>query len=440
MPWRTRNHELRCGLLSYLEQKFDDTFNAQERIFRISDDATAQFFLYRALSRKQVKKLEAGGHHLIGYKQVTPLDGILSEKEFFLHKDFQLYVCDHELKKDKNGRNVLVSFNPVLLEHSGAHLNIADECWKFWPARGWQSTSEADVFYNAQHGKFGDDNLFVTHRHNDLDSVIVDRCQTSIVLTHHGKMHWGRFRRPDVYEAAVYAGRPMPSKEPMSKSTFRLDAAGIGACYDTSSGVGVSGGGVADRGGRKTGLPFWVLIALIVVGVAVVAGLLIRGPRYVTALFIHKPKLHAVAAAGGSTNSASGDLALPGPARKFGSVLDPSAPVVADTNEAYCTGYCFVGKNPTAYMSDGSVLTSDDGLETVATHYVMVSGRKISIHQKPMAEYVPEPVRIWPQPPPGPDKLINDAEILPAIRPRLPAQTMRINGMDSMTKQFSSQQ
>jgi len=432
LPWRTRKHELRCGLLSYLDQKFSDTFNAQERIFRISDDATAHFFLYRGISRKTIKKLEAAGDYLKGYRVVTPEDGILSPLEFFLHKDFILHVCDHVLVKDKNGRDVLKSFDPLLLEHSGAHLNIADECWKFWPARSWQSTSEADVFYNAQHGKFGDDNLFVTHRHNDLDSVIVDRCQTSIVLTHHGKMHWGKWRRPDVYEAAIYSGRPMPSKEPMSTKTFRLDAAGIGACYDTSSGVGVTGGGTADRGGRKTGLPFWTLIALVVVGVAIVAGLLIKGPHYVISLFLHKPKVHQ-ASDPGTNSPAPEKKSMPTFRKKAETPI--SGPVDSNdesNDDVYCIGYTLLGGTPEAFLSDGSTVTVDDGLSKVAKHYIILDGRKLLLHPRPEADYVPQPVTIWPQPPASPPRPVNQVDILPAIHSRFIPESPRLNGFNTM--------
>ncbi len=259
MPWETKKHELRCGLVSYLEKKYSDDFNCRERVFRISDDAVKCFYLYRALNRKTVARLEKQGVHLVGYRQVTLADGVMTAEEMNFHKDFQLYVCDHVMRQDKNGRDIMVSFNAVLLEHSGGQLNIADECWRFWAARSWQSTSECDVFYNAQHGKVGDDNLFITHRHNDIDSVIVDRCQESVVLTNQSQKMMGRLRGRNVFSAATFAGRPMPSKEPMSTREFSLDVSGLAACYDTSAGIGVTGRGDADRGRRLKGIPFWVV-------------------------------------------------------------------------------------------------------------------------------------------------------------------------------------
>ena len=275
-PWVTNKHKPERGLISYLQETYSDDFNCVERIFRVSDEAIQNFYLYRALSRAKVKKLVAA--HLVGYRQVTALDGVLDEQELHTHKDFQLYVCDHVMTTDKNLRKHCQNFNAVLLEHSGPHLNIADECWKFWPARGWQSTSDADVFYNAQHRHFGDDNLYLTQRHNDIDSIIVERCQNSIVMTHHGKMSLGIFRQPDLFSESVYQGRPMPSKEPMSRRVFRLDVKGLGGCYDTSAGVGITGRSAADVGSRKIkGLPFWmmpvaVLLVLFVIGYTIKFG------------------------------------------------------------------------------------------------------------------------------------------------------------------------
>ena len=56
-PWIAGSHELRRGLRDYLLATFDDDFNCVERIFRVSDEAVQNFYLYRALSRRTVAKL-----------------------------------------------------------------------------------------------------------------------------------------------------------------------------------------------------------------------------------------------------------------------------------------------------------------------------------------------------------------------------------------------
>ena len=56
-PWITKGHELRRGLVSYLQEKHGGDFNCVERIFRVDDDAMKYFYLYRALSKKQLEKM-----------------------------------------------------------------------------------------------------------------------------------------------------------------------------------------------------------------------------------------------------------------------------------------------------------------------------------------------------------------------------------------------
>lgn len=351
LPWVTGRHQSRIGLISYLDQKHGDDFNCRERIFKVQDHAIQNYYLYRALSKKQIEKL--GAAHLVGYRAVTPLDDILSEEEFFLHKDYQLFVCDHDVKVDKSGRGHCSKFNPILLEHSGPHFNIADECWKFWPARGWQSTSDADVYYNAQHRHFGDDNLYLTQRENDIDSIIVDRCQESIVMTHHGKMRIGMFRQPDLFSEAIFNGRPAPSKDPMSRRVFRLDVKGLCQGYDTSAGVGITGRGSADIGSRKSGLPFWLMPASILVGLFAVGWILTKGVHFGSSLLTGKTKTVATKVVKKIPGlPLAGELAVPPPVPV--SEITVSGVDTNEVNTVFCVGY-MLGKFPKVFLSDGTI-------------------------------------------------------------------------------------
>ena len=377
LPWIGPKHKPRRGLQDYLREKYDDDFNCNERIFRVSDEAVQNFYLYRALNKKQIAKL--GADHLIGYRQVLQTDGVMTPREFWLHQDYQLYVCDHETRTDKSGRSHCHTFNGKLLELSGPHFNIADECWKFWPARGWQSTSDADVFYNAQHRHFGDDNAFLTQRHNDIDSIIVERCQESIVMTHHGKMSWGMFRQPDLFSESIYNGRPMPSKEPMSRRVFRLDVKGLCEGYDTSAGVGITGRGAADVGARKKGLPFWLMPVLVLGLLVAVCFGLFKGAHFVTGIFAGKKPAPKSPVPVASTNSpkpqkksavsrASADSEL--------SRVDGSESAPAETNQVICTGYLIAGNHATAFFSDGSSVDDASGLQRLEKSAVVVAGKR----------------------------------------------------------------
>jgi len=378
MPWVTRDHEPRIGLRAYLQKTYDDDFDCLERIFRVSDEAMQNFYLYRALTRRQVEKL--GAAHLVGYRQVTPLDGVMTDEEFRLHKDCQLYVCDHEIKVDKQGRGHCEKFNAVLLEHSGPHLNLADECWKFWPARGWQSTSEADVYYNAQHRHFGDDNVYMTQRHNDIDSIIVDRCQECIVMVNHGKLTFGLFRQPAVFRVSVYNGRPMPSKEPMSTRILRPDVKGLLQTYDTSAGIGISGRGAADTNERKKkGLPFWSM-PLIVLAVLFAIGYGIKGgASYAVGLANGRRTLKT-----GMANKPADKVARPRPKENVETKLvdsgEKSPPDQTDEPARYCTGYCLNADSVTVFFSDGTTAGLEDGVQRVEKNAVWIAGRRWPVH------------------------------------------------------------
>lgn len=467
LPWVTKHHEPRIGLRSYLLKTYDDDFDCRERIFRVSDMAMQNFYLYRALNRKQVEKL--GAAHLVGYRQVLPTDGIMSDAEFRLHQDYQLYVCDHELKTDKHGRGHCDQFNAVLLEHSGPHLNLADECWKFWPARGWQSTSEADVYYNAQHRHFGDDNVYLTQRHNDIDSIIVDRCQECILMTHHGKLSFGIFRQPNVFRVAIYNGRPMPSKEPMSTRIIRPDVKGLLQTYDTSAGIGISGRGAADTKERKKGgLPFWSM-PLIVLAVLFAIGYGIKGGAS-----------YAVGLVNGKKHEKANSAKLSGPAKTTAEntnrhrpsensdavpVERPEEISTGETGRLVCRGYFIAGGNAVAFLSDGSTVDAAGGLEKIERSRIKVAGAWLPLvsarnhyesaeaatipaeHTKPVVSriaYADENFEnnVFNSQPPAP---VNEAIILPAIHNQGGLPPPRLNGISTMEKnssagQFSSAQ
>jgi hypothetical protein len=443
-PWVTGSHDLRRGLRDYLLATFDDDFNCIERIFRVSDEAVQNFYLYRALSRRMVEKL--GESHLVGYKEVSPLSNVLDERDFLAHKDLKLYVADHEVKEDKHGRGHCESFNAVLLEHSGPHFNVADECWKFWPARSWQSTSEADVFYNAQHRHFGDDNLFLTQRHNDIDSIIVERCQESIVMTHHGKLGFGPFRQPNVFTASYYQGRPMPSKDPMSRKVIKLDVKGLLQCYDTSAGVGITGRSAADVGGRKkSGLPFWMMPVIGCVIIAAVFFTLKYGSRAVVSVF--NGNAHKVALQMQKNPAPVADRVPQGDSQnlrpqEFNSPAQP-------TNELFCTGYFVAGQIVRIYLSDGSQVSDLKRIQKIDKDSVMVDGKSLSVHD---AVWLPADSTAGSQPvndsvgylsvvTSSSSRPVNQVILGPTLHPRGAPPSKRLNGLASMNQShFSSQQ
>jgi len=229
LPWVSADGKPQGGLLAYLQRKYGQTFEAERRIFLITDEQCGEFYRYRP----------------------DAASGLLVECAV--------------LEKDKNGATVSYDTAPAIAR--GGVVYLIDEAWKFWSAREWATNGKGIQFYTAQHRKLGDDFLIVTQSSKQVDTAVRMLSQDFHVVRNHGKERFGLFRQPGMFSVQVYSEPPTPSTQPMTRTVFRLDAAGIGGSYDTSAGVGLTGKAVADLGERKKGLPWWLLV---VAGVAVV--------------------------------------------------------------------------------------------------------------------------------------------------------------------------
>jgi len=451
-PWCTGSHEPRRGLLDYLREKHGQEFDAAERVFRLTTEAMQNFFLYRALNRAQVDKL--GAAHLIGYREVTPLDHVLVESEWRYHKEYKLYVADHESHQDKRGRKIVDSWDTRLALASGGHLLIADEAWKQWPARGWATTGEGILYYYSMVRRFGDDNWIVTQRSNDVDSILMERCQDYWVCNNHGKLRFGFFRQPAVFVVSVYDHRPTPSSEPMHRKPFTLDRKGLAQCYDTSGGVGVAGRVMADTANKAAGLPFWAVFVIGGLGILALIFTVRGGQHFLSGILGGKKKVVAVQAAP-EKPAAVLERAIARPAIPPKEPEKPKAEerkAAADESqgeEIYCTGYIILPDGPIVSLSDGSEWAGlADGVQSVSRKSVVIAGKSY-----PLRRYHPkqvDPGRGMEVPPtPAPvvssapvvtyqeSKPVNQAIILPAIHAQGGVPPPRLNGFGAMNRQFS---
>ena len=231
-PWvrdgMGKHGKAEIGLLQYLQSKFGQTFDAERRIYVLPDEEMPNFYGLRPNGEMQRA----------------------------------------DLVRDTKGR--VRSFDTGLAVRNGGVFYLLDEVWKFWGARNWQETGEGVHSYSAQHRKFGDDVLLVSQTVKQVDSQIRSLCQDFTLVRNRFKERIGLFRQPGVFTVDVYLEPPGPTVRPMQSFPFLLDAEGLGACYDTSAGVGIMGQGGADLGERRKGLPFW----LLVLGILGVAGLM----------------------------------------------------------------------------------------------------------------------------------------------------------------------
>lgn len=226
-PWgkgQKRKMKPERGLLAYLRQKYGDTFRAEERILVIPETESAEFYLHRKLKTGEWVKLDA------------TRDNKRRVKSFETTKDFY------------------------------STLYITDEVWRTFGARDWQNTSEGIIFYAAQHRKFGDE-WFLTAQHTkQIETALRQLAQDFWLVRNHGKMRVGPFRQPSAFSITVYDQAPTGSSsvQAMERRMLTLDREGLGGCFDTSGGTGVTGGRSADINEKKRGLPFVLLIAAVI--------------------------------------------------------------------------------------------------------------------------------------------------------------------------------
>lgn len=226
LPWVNGSGEPQRGLAAYMLQKYGSEFDCAGRVHILSDADTDKFYLFRFVDGR-MQRADAR-------IRTVNKDGITEER-----------VMDYETD---------------LAVRGGGVLYVIDEAWKFFGSRNWQKTGEAMIFYSAQHRHFGDDCFIVTQHTKQIDPAIHRVAQDYWHVTNHGNMVLGIFRQPPVFDLAIYDEIPTGSRVTAShRMPFLMDRKGIAQCYDTSAGVGIAGQTVADLGGRKRGLPSWVM-------------------------------------------------------------------------------------------------------------------------------------------------------------------------------------
>ena len=326
------------GLISYLLQQFGKTFDVEKRLLILDDDQAKEFFRYRGPNRE-------------------PLPA----------------------KRDVKGK--LVEYETSGAFASGPVFYLIDEAWKFWNSRNWQETGFAVQFYVAQHRHFGDTVWIVSQHPKQVETIIRQVVQDYHEVTNFGNRMLSLFRMPDKVVVNVYPEMPTSTTPCMQPGKpFSLDKKGVCQCYDTSAGVGLGGGGGADGNTKKKGLPFWVLIVLVLLVIAALS----QVPRvigYFTSSALAKVTGASVPSAHVVTNAPPKDqtFAAPAAAAQISKEITPSSP------DLYCRGYSRVGPDIWAFMSDGrkfSYLRRDFVAIVDGDFLVLPDGRRIWVKQE----------------------------------------------------------
>jgi hypothetical protein len=288
------------------------------------------------------------------------------------------------LAKDSEGNESRIDFEPIKSRACRPVLILTDEAWQFFPSGGNRWTRSPILpFYARQQRKLGDEWFIATQHVGDLDAVIIRIAQHHIVCRNHGMERLGVFKQPGVVRTVTFLTRPDRAGAVRSHEAWhRIDVKGIGQTYDTTAGVGVSGGFGGDAGAKRRGMPFFLLpiaIVLLVLGLIAVPLVLSRSGRGFLSRSLSGGRgsltnapvksggfLGVTMGSGGRTNTASVSAARSGIAKQGAS------PFRVVSNVWTYAFTCVDGQSK-VWLSDGNYLTK--WLARDETGVVTVDGR-----------------------------------------------------------------
>jgi hypothetical protein len=236
-PWVDGKGVARRGLLRVLQDKYGETFNAEQRIYLLKHEEVARFYSIRP---------------------------IVSQDED-VERQIEIVPKQEMWKFDAN-------------KYPGADFAI-DESEIYFPSDSIdpQSRSKEDkeaLQWAKQAGRGGDHALFISQNLAWISPRIRGTCQECWWMTNHVHISWGMFRRPDRITQETYADALGPqatrSLEWLTKTTFNYSREEIDSSYNTATGVGVTGNSAADIGQRAKGL-HWSFIPAGIVALGIVA-------------------------------------------------------------------------------------------------------------------------------------------------------------------------
>jgi len=248
-------------------------------------------------------------------------------------------------------------------------------------------TAEALTFYNSQHRKLGDDCIFVTQFLKLIEVRVRGFAELFHVFRNFaGANLWTVFQMPKRMRELVYAVEPGGAGVHPDFEVWRPLDLEKASCYDTTGGVGVSGGRKPEeRLARGLALPWWVVfLGIAALGLG----------------FWFVPQFFAKAVVNGVSGTASkyvpvvggdkGTKAAPEPVKSSG--MTPAAnpgPVVPSGPRVFMTGCVVRGSDVLVTLSDGRRLRGRDLKYVTADKAVTLDGTEFWL--APIVERVRAP-------------------------------------------------
>ena len=291
-------------------------------------------------------------------------------REFYCHRQ---YGCDFVApSKEESAKGKRVDYGD--LSRLRGVLYVIDEAHVLFDARSWMTSGPHLTFYNSQHRKFGDEVVFCTQFVKLLDGRCTGFAQEFIEVRNYGMERLAIFRGPKGQHEANYTlSPPGPSVRSCHRALFRFDIK-IAQCYNTISGVGVSGLSRKPKEKATRGLhPLWGVAAAVLIvfalwklpdfAVAVINQGIAKVDRVSNAAFAGEPTSSAPPSA---KSNVRGD----------GLRSDASVPALE------VVGYVFDSSGrPIVWLSDGTQLGPSDLAAIRRTYVELRTGERIPVQR-----------------------------------------------------------
>jgi len=257
-----------------------------------------------------------------------------------------------------------------------------DECHRYFCAEEYAQFARIARFYLTQHGHLDDMFWWTTQNPEQVVIQVRRLTQDTHVIRNQALETFLFWAKPKRFVWSLYARCP-ESKErgltPMETGSFRLDKAGLAACYRTRGALGGMSP-IAETPPVRRKLPFWTIYAggavVVVLGVLLIA-LLPQIARKVLQRFVGgvMDGVHPVERV--EVKPQTSKPAGSEPAR-YALVVGPAERgTVVSQVERHAVNYATSGKGVRIALDDGTMLTEDDVLAYTRHEVITRGGERI---------------------------------------------------------------
>jgi len=132
------------------------------------------------------------------------------------------------------------------------------EAHDFFPAKDWQEIGRPTKFYASKHRHLHDEVILETQFPEQLEPNFRKLVQEWHRMTNNYLRSFGPFAKRGCFVREAFHSLPSGNAVPYEKAEFKLDAAGIASCYETTGSLGLMQRGPESKGfDHKRRLPWW---------------------------------------------------------------------------------------------------------------------------------------------------------------------------------------